>query len=132
MRVATAIISILMSIFVFLQTMLVGGLSDAVGDEASSTAAALGLLGGLLWLVGGALVFAFPAISMVLYVIATLVFFGGAANFSDLGVYGGISIAFAIMSFLGWRGKKKADKKKDEQDALMKQFLEQQTATTGK
>ena len=128
MRIATAIISILMSIFVFMQTMLVGGLSDAVGDEASSSSAAGGLLGALLWLVGGALVIAFPAFSMILYGVASLAFFSGAANFPDLGVYGVFSLLFTLMSFIGWRGKKKSDKKKSEQEDLMKQFLEQQTS----
>ena len=128
MRIATAIISILMSVFVFLQTMLVGNLSSAIGDEASSTSAALGLLGGLIWLVGGALVIAFPAFSMVLYGVASILFFSGGANFPDLQVYGVFSLVFLAMSFFGWRGKKKADKKKNEQEELMKRFLEQQTS----
>lgn len=132
MRIATGILSIIMSIVVFLQTAIVGGLSDAVGDEDSSSAAAVGLLGGFLWLVSGALVFAFPAISMILYIVASVLFFAGTADFPDLGIYGVVSLAFAVMSFLGWRGKKKADKKKNEQEALMRLFLEQQTANPAK
>lgn len=127
MRIATAIISILMSIFVFLQTMLVGGLSDATGDKESSSAAALGLLGALIWLVAGALVIGFPRISMIMFAIASVAFFAGAASFPDLGVYGAFSLAFTVMSFLGWRGKKKSDTQKREQETLMREFLLQQT-----
>ncbi len=131
MRIATAIISSLMSVLVFFQTMLVGGLSEVAGDEAAGSAAAIGLLGSLIVLLSGALVISFPRASMIMFVIAAIAFFSGASSFPDLGVYGFFTSGFALMSFIGWRGKRKSDAKKRDQEALMQQFLMQQTARAG-
>lgn len=137
MRIATMIITIVMSIFLFLQAMIVGIGSDLSENEDMGAAGGAGLFGALLLFIGGALVLAFPAVSMVLYGLAAAIMLAvgipNSAEYGDLQVWGYFSIAFTVMAFLGWRGKKKADVEKREEkarqakrDAMLETMMKQQ------
>jgi hypothetical protein len=96
----------------FIQSLVIFGLSGAVDDDASAASGALGLFAAFLWLIAAALVIPVPRVSLALYVIAALACFGGASNFPDLSIWGGISLGLAAFAFFGGRGKRKADAEK--------------------
>jgi hypothetical protein len=51
----------------------------------------------------------FPMVSEIAFVIAGLIGFTASGHSPDLAVWGGISLALALLSFFGWRGKRKGD-----------------------
>lgn len=112
MRIATLILGLVLSVGLFMQSLLIFGLSGAIEDEASGAAGALGLFAAFLWLVAAALVISVPRVSLALYIVAALACFGGASNFPDLTFWGIVSLVLAAFAFLGWRGKRKADAEK--------------------
>lgn len=145
MRIAVLILGLLFNVVMFLQTVLVGGLGEAAGDESTAQAGAVGLFASLLWLVASALVIAFPMVSVVLFSLAGLLAFAVSGDFPDMAVWGSIAIVLAVMSFFGWRGKRKDTREKraeqqrqrerdDRLEGLLRQqqFHQQQlgTATT--
>jgi hypothetical protein len=93
----------------FLQTVLVTGLSSAADDEDTAGAGSVGVLMSFMWLVACALVLAFPMASMIIFGLAGLlgIAVGASSEFADLVVWGIISLVLALMSFFGWRGKKR-------------------------
>lgn len=121
MRIATMIITIVMSIFLFLQAMLAGISSDLSENESMGAAGAAGLFGALLLFIGGAMVLAFPLVSMVFYGLAAAIMIAvgipNSAEYGDLQIWGYFSVVFTLMAFLGWRGKRKADAEKLEEKA---------------
>ena len=132
MRIATLIIGLLWGALIFIQSMAAGVFS-AEGSETSSAASA-GLLVAILWLLASALVIAFPKASIILFGLAALVgIFTDPGAFADLQVHGVASIVMAVLSYFGWRGKKKhdADQKAEKQrqvdrDNRLEQLLQQQ------
>ncbi len=129
MRVATLIIGLMLVLGLFFQSVLVGGLSEVAGDENSSSAAAVGVLMALIWICGCALVIPLPRIAGSLFVLAGVLGFAASAEFPDLGVWGGISMVLALFSFLGWRGKRKSDRRERERDELIRQAAGAQLVT---
>lgn len=109
MRVTVLILSLLLGAVMFVQTFLVYGLSSAVDDQSSSQSGAVGLLMSLLWLVAAAFVIPLPIVSVIAFVIAGLFGFAASGDFSDLAMWGGISLVLALLSLFGWRGKRKGD-----------------------
>lgn len=107
MRLAVLIIGLLLGLLMFLQTFLVNVLSQAGNNEAAEQAAAVGILMSILWLAACAFVLPFPFVSVVLFVIAGLLGFAMSGEFTDLGIWGGISLFLAVLSFLGWLGKRR-------------------------
>ena len=112
MRIAVLILGLLFNIVLFIQTILFGGLGDAVGDETTAQAGAVGVLVSLLWLVASALVLAFPIVSVVLFTLAGVLGFAVSGDFPDMAVWGSIALVLAVMSFFGWRGKRKDAREK--------------------
>lgn len=138
MRIATMIITIVMSIFLFFQAFIVGIGSDLSENEDMGAAGGAGLFGALLWFIGGALVLAFPQVSMVLYGLAALLMLAigipNSEEYGDLQVWGYFSLVFVLMAFFGWRGKKKADAEKREEkarqlkrDEMLEKMMRQQS-----
>lgn len=125
MRIAVLILTLVLGTIMFFQTFLVASLSGVVGDEATSGAGAIGLLMALLWLVAAALVIPLPLISSIIFVIAGLLGFAVSANFPDLGMWGGASLILAVLSFFGWRGKRRQDLRdridREERQELLRQ-----------
>jgi hypothetical protein len=109
MRIATLILGLVLCVGLFIQSLLIFGLSGAIDDEASAAAGALGLLAAFLWLIAAVLVIPAPRGSLALFLLAAVACFAGANNFPDLSFWGAISLGLAVFAFFGWRGKRKAD-----------------------
>lgn len=69
----------------------------------------------LLWLIACAFVLPLPMVSIVLFAFAGILGFAEAGEFPDLGMWGGISLALALLSFFGWRGKRKEARERREE-----------------
>jgi len=124
MRITVTILGVIFSLFFGLQALAVGTLSDAVNDEATATAGAVGLVAALMWFIAGAMAWPLPLVSTILFGLSSLMVFSvGAASYGDLVVWGVIGIILTILSFFAWRGKKKADAREYERDRLLMQAL---------
>ncbi len=124
MRIATLIISLVLTVVLSIQSLAVmaaGSISSSLseteadkkaGDDLSG-GGAFGLFMALLWLIGAAFVIAKPKVSMWLFGISAVFgVIGGASGFSDLFIWAGASALFALASWRGIREKAK----KDEQE----------------
>src|SRR5690606_37587131 len=134
MRVTVLILGLLLGVVMFLQTMLVYGLSNAVDDTNSASAGAVGVLMALMWLVACAFVMPLPMVSVIVFAIAGLFGFAASGEFPDLGIWGGISLVLAVLSFFGWRGKRKDTRERQEEkarqaerDRMLEDMLRRQT-----
>lgn len=111
MRIAVLIIGLCLMLIVGLQSCVVSMGGSLADRETVSAAGGVGILVALLFALGSAFVMAFPKVSAGIFALAALLAFGFAAEFSDLKVWGVVSLALAVMSFLGSRElKKKAGK----------------------
>ena len=109
MRIATMILSLILMVLVGLQSCAVSVGGSIAESEKSSQGGAVGIFMALLFLLGGAFALAFPLISLVAFVLAGI--FGLAAGattpFEDLTIWGYVSFALAVLSFFGWREKRR-------------------------
>lgn len=134
MRIAVLIIGLIFSLWMTIEGWTVGMLFDVGGAEEQSAAAALGFVAGFVGIIASALVIAFPMISMVLFVLAGLFSIGAASSgYGNHEVFAAVIFALAIMSFFGWRGKKKDTREKAaevqrqrERDDRLEALLRQQ------
>jgi hypothetical protein len=126
MRIAVLIIGLMLTVGLFIQASVIFGLSDAVDDEKSAQAGAIGVLMALLWLVSCGVVIPLPRVSMVLFGIAGILGFAAAGDYPDLAIWGGISFFLAALSYFGHRGKRAAKRKEDERDEIMRSMLTHQ------
>lgn len=124
MRIAVLILGLILGAIMFLQSATVAGLSGIAEDEDTNAAAAAGILMALMWLVACAVVIPLPRVAMVLFLIAAVTGFATSGAFPDLAAWGGVSIFVAVLSFFGWRGKRKADLKERTRDDWMRQMAE--------
>lgn len=136
MRIAVLILGLLFNIVLFMQTIVVVGLGSAIEDEATAGAGAVGVLVSLVWLVASALVLAFPLASTILFGSAGLLGIAVSGDFPDMGVWGGVALVLALMSFFGWRGKKKEAREKaleksrqSDRDMRLEQLLLHQSSS---
>jgi hypothetical protein len=133
MRVTVLILSLLLGAIMFIQTTLVAGLGSAANDEGTAQSGSVGLFMSLLWLVAAALVLPLPMVSVILFALAGVLGFAASGDFPDLAIWGGISLALALLSFFGWRGKRKERRERTaeqlrqrERDDRMEAMLRQQ------
>lgn len=98
-------------------------------DEDTGTAAAVGVLMALIWIFGCALVIPLPRVAMILFALAGVFGFAASGNFPDLAFWGGVSFVLALFSLLGWRGKRKTDRREEERDALIRKAAGAQLMT---
>lgn len=125
MRIAVLILGLILGAVMFLQSVTVAGLSGIAEDEDANSAAAVGILMALVWLVSCAVVIPLPRVAIVLFLVAAALGFAASGAFPDLAAWGGASIFLAVLSFFGWRGKRKADIKERTRDDWMRQMAEQ-------
>ncbi|CAN5853178.1 hypothetical protein BH24CHL4_BH24CHL4_17340 [soil metagenome] len=126
MRVAVLIIGLVLSFGLFIQAFIILGLSDAVNQEKTEQAGALGVFMAFLWLIAVALVIPFPRAAAVIFAVATVFGVGGASDYPDLWIWSVISVVLAVMSYFGYRGKKQQQAKEEERDDLMRQMAASQ------
>ncbi|MFK0331029.1 hypothetical protein ACIQUB_07885 [Rhizobium sp. NPDC090275] len=111
MKIATGIIGIFLGLIVLLQSCAVTAGSGLIKDQATGGSAAVGMLVGLLFFVGGAFAFGLPLVSAIVFVVAGLLAFLASTqgSFADIVIWGYVALAFAVMAFFTWRaGRKKA------------------------
>lgn len=137
MRVTVLIIGLVLGVIMFLQTFLVNVLGQAGQDEASEQSGAVGLGMAFLWLIACGFVIPLPMVSVILFVLAGLLGFAASGDFPDLAIWGGVSLALAALSLLGWRGKRKErrvfnleKRRNEERDGRMEQLLQQRAEST--
>ena len=125
MRVTVLILALILGALMAFQSLLGYGVSGIARDPDLGGATAVGLLVALLWLVAAALVIPLPLASCVLFVLGGLLGFAVSADFPDMAVWGGASLVLAALSFVGWRGKRRADLRerldREERQALVRQ-----------
>lgn len=105
MRLAVLIITLCLTGIVGLQscTIMAGG--SLLKDQGTTNGGALGMLVAFLFILGAAFVMGLPRISAGLFALAGILGIAGASNsnFSDLKIWGGLSMILAIMSWFGSR-----------------------------
>lgn len=133
MRITVLILTLLLGAIMFFQTVLVYGLGSAVEDDGTSGSGAVGVFMCLLWLVAAAFVIPLPIVSVVAFAIAGLLGFAASGDFPDLAIWGGASVILALLSFLGFRGKRKDRREQSaervrqaDRDNRMESLLQQQ------
>jgi hypothetical protein len=103
------ILSLILMLLVGAQSCAVSVGDAALGEEAATQGGPLGIFMALLFLVGGAFALVFPLVSLVAFVLSGLVGIAGGSStsFGDLTFWGVISLVLAVLSFYGWREKRK-------------------------
>lgn len=114
MRIAVLIISAVVFVLMFLQScagIMIGGVQENLASEAASETqqmASMGFLAALVSLVALAFVWGYPFVSMIIYIMAALIAFAAAAaGFNDMQFWGYVLLVLAVLSFFGWREKRK-------------------------
>ncbi len=111
MRIAVLIIGIVLSVVMAVQTFAVYVLGNAGNNADASGGGAVGLLVAFLMLVAAAFAMGVPLVSVILFLIGGLLalLIAASSNFPDLAIWGIVSLVLAVMAFIGWRGKRRAD-----------------------
>lgn len=111
MRIAVLIIGIALSVVMAVQTFLVYVLGNVGNDEDATGGGAVGLLVAFLMFVAAAFAMGLPLVSVILFLIGGLLalLIAASSDFPDLAYWGVTSLILAVMAFIGWRGKRRAD-----------------------
>ncbi len=108
MKVATGTIGLIVGLLVLLQSCTLTG-AAALGQNASMTEAGqVGMLVGFLFFVGGAFAFGVPLVGAIVFALASLLGFGLAGDFEDMGVWAVIALILGAMSLWSWRSARRA------------------------
>ncbi len=126
MRIAVLIIGLVLSVGLFIQSILAATGAAIFEDDDVGEAAGIGVFMALMWVVGAALAIPLPRVSLVLFALAGLFGLMGMAAFPDLAVWSGISFVLAVFCYFGFRGKRKAEAKERERDELLRQAVANQ------
>lgn len=129
MRIAVLILGLILGAIMFFQTLLVYSLSGIANDPRSGESGAVGLFMALLWLVACALVITVPLVSTVVFVIAGLLGFAASSNFPDLQTWGLASLILAVMSLIGWFGKRRSERRETQRHEELVQRIQGTPAT---
>ena len=123
MRILVMIIGLILGSVLFLQSLLGTALFNMAEDEGGTASISMGLLVALVWLVACALVIPLPRVATGLFVVGALLAFAASGDFPDLAIWGGVSLFLAVLSFFGWRGKRRGDIKERLRDEQMTRVL---------
>ena len=123
MRIAVLILALATCFFLFLQSAVVGGLSEDGSNEEA--AGAFGVLMSLLLLISAAVVIPIPRVAMgILLLIGAIGLIAGTTTeFGDLAIWGVWAILLAVMAYFGYRGKRKQQAKEDERERVAREAL---------
>jgi 4-hydroxybenzoate polyprenyltransferase len=105
MRLAVLIITLCLTGIVGLQSCTIAAGGSLLKDQDAAGGGAVGLLIALLFVLGAAFVMGLPRVSMVLFAIAGFLGLGigATSSFTDLKIWGGLSLVLAVMSWFGSR-----------------------------
>lgn len=109
MRIATMILGLILMVIVGLQSCAVSFGGSIAGQQRAEEGGAVGILVALLFLIGSAFALVFPLVSLAAFLVAGLFALGAGATtpFTDLTIWGWVSLVLAVLSFFGWREKRK-------------------------
>ena len=108
MRIATLILSLILMLVVGAQSCAVSLGEAALGTKAAEQGGPIGLVMAFLFLVGGAFALAFPLVSLIAFFFAGVFGLASAStSFGDLTIWGVVSLILAVLSYFGWREKRK-------------------------
>jgi membrane protein implicated in regulation of membrane protease activity len=80
----------------------------ALQTKAAEQGWPIGLFVAFLFLIGGAFALVFPFVCVLAFFAGLMGLAGGASNsFGDLTVWGVVSLILAVLSYFGWREKRK-------------------------
>jgi hypothetical protein len=99
------IIALCLVMVIGLQSCVAGVASTFLEDEATGHAALFGVFLAFFFVVGAALVWGFPRASAVIFLLSggLAIALGMNGEFTDLAIWGGVSIVLGLMSFAGHR-----------------------------
>jgi hypothetical protein len=114
-RIATMIISLILMLVIGAQSCAVSVGDAALNTKAATQGGPIGLVMAFLFLVGGAFALAFPFVSVIVFFFAGVFGLAGGAStsFGDLTIWGVVSLVLAVLSYFGWREKRK--RRREEQ-----------------
>lgn len=124
MRIAVTVISLFLMVVIGAQVFLVYVGSNLIDNQETSGAGAVGIGVAFLYLLGGAFAMGLPRLAALVFILAGVLGLAVSGTFPDQGVWGGAALILAAMSFLGWRGKHRAEKRAlIERDAQMERAV---------
>jgi hypothetical protein len=108
-RIATMIISLILMLVVGAQSCAVSLGDAALQTKAAEQGGPIGLFMAFLFLIGGAFALAFPFVSVLAFFFAGIIGLAGGAStsFGDLTFWGVVSLILTVLSYFGWREKRK-------------------------
>lgn len=109
MKIATGIIALGLMVIIGIQSIIVGAGGAIMGNKGYSQGGSAGVLVAFLFLIAGAFSFKKPIVSAIVFICAAIVGFaiGGTTGFSDMNIWGSVSLILGIMSLFTWRGERK-------------------------
>ena len=109
MRIATMIISLILMLVIGAQSCAVSLGDAALETKAAEQGGPIGLFMAFLFLIGGAFALVFPFVSLLAFFFAGIIGLAGGAStsFSDLTIWGVVSLILTVLSYFGWREKRK-------------------------
>ena len=144
MRLATMIISLVLTLIVWVQScagVVGGGFAEGFSQSASekaesremSEAGSVGLVAGVFWVIGAGLVMTRPGIARWFYLAAAPVFLiAGGAGYDDAYIWAVVSLIFMAMAWRGVKERENAQAKTQEaQYAQFQQWQQWQQAQQG-
>jgi hypothetical protein len=108
LKVASGILSLVLSLVIFLQSCTVSMGGAILAEEGTQQGGAVGLLVAFLFLVGGAFAFGVPKVSLVVMALAGLLGMAAGATtpYKDLTIWGGVALALAVLNLFAGRKRK--------------------------
>jgi len=104
MKIAAAVVSLVLGAVILFQSCAVTGLGAIVDPE--STTGAIGMAVGVVLMIGGAFAFKLPKVAMVISVIAGLLSLIENADFKDMRIWAVVCFGIAAMEFFAARKPK--------------------------
>jgi hypothetical protein len=143
MRIAVLIIGLMLSAWMFLEGFILAFL-DTNNALAADDADAAGLAGGgivvaMIGALAAALAISYPLATTILLMLAGTISLGIAgAGYGNHWLYGIVLLVLAVLSFFGWRGKRKAGRemaaerqRQLERDERMESLIRDQRSQLG-
>jgi membrane protein implicated in regulation of membrane protease activity len=103
------ILGLILMVIVGLQSCAVSFGGSIAGQQKAEEGGAVGLAITLLFLVASAFALVFPLVSLVCFALGGILGLtaGATTPFTDLTIWGVVSLVLAVLSFFGWREKRK-------------------------
>lgn len=119
MRIAVLILGLVLMIPMAMQSFTAYSLARLTGDENLIAVFFLGLVVALLWVIGAAIVLPAPRASAVVFGLAMVIAYLISGTYGDMLIWGTISLALMVMSYLGHRQKVREDQRRAELESVL-------------